>query len=75
MVDRAPPGKKIEKDPSITKYIAMDCEMVGCGADGKRSVLARVSLVNYFGDVLYDKHVKVVERVTGNPPVTSSVCA
>jgi hypothetical protein len=31
---------------SVTKVLAMDCEMVGAGSDGKRSILARVSLVN-----------------------------
>lgn len=33
---------------SLTKVLAMDCEMVGAGSDGKRSILARVSLVNLF---------------------------
>lgn len=46
------------------KYIAMDCEMVGVGPDGQRSALARVSLVNYNGHVLFDKYVAVSERVT-----------
>lgn len=32
---------------SVTKVLAMDCEMVGAGLDGKRSILARVSLVCY----------------------------
>jgi hypothetical protein len=30
---------------ALTKVIAMDCEMVGVGADGRRSALARVSVV------------------------------
>ncbi|KAI5077646.1 hypothetical protein GOP47_0007470 [Adiantum capillus-veneris] len=51
-------------DCSITKVLAMDCEMVGAGLDGKRSILARVSLVNIWGNVVYDKHVKPLEKVT-----------
>lgn len=30
----------------LTRVVAMDCEMVGTGADGSRSVLARVSIVS-----------------------------
>lgn len=48
----------------ITDIVAIDCEMVGVGPDGKQNALARVSVVNYSGDVLYDKFVKVKERVT-----------
>ncbi|KJE89060.1 hypothetical protein CAOG_08430 [Capsaspora owczarzaki ATCC 30864] len=47
-----------------TKFIAVDCEMVGVGERGERSALARVSVVNYFGQVLYDSFVKPQERVT-----------
>ncbi|SAM00239.1 hypothetical protein [Absidia glauca] len=45
-------------------YVAMDCEMVGVGPDGKESALARASLVNYNGAVLLDVFVKPKERVT-----------
>lgn len=51
-------------DCSLTKVLAMDCEMVGAGLDGKRSILARVCLVNTWGNVVYDKHAKPVEQVT-----------
>ncbi|XP_072947036.1 uncharacterized protein [Epargyreus clarus] len=47
----------------ITKFIAMDCEMVGIGYDGEDHMLARVSLVNKFGDCIYDKFVKPREEV------------
>lgn len=30
---------------SLTKALALDCEMVGVGYEGKRNALARVSLV------------------------------
>lgn len=38
--------------------------MVGVGFEGKKSVLARVAIVNAFGHVLYDKFVKPKEFVT-----------
>ena len=37
--------------------------MVGCGEDGKRSVLARVSVVNEDGNVVLDTFVAPGERV------------
>lgn len=46
------------------RYVALDCEMVGVGPDGSRSALARVSLVDYKGQVLLDTFVKVYEKVT-----------
>lgn len=47
----------------IGKYVAMDCEMVGVGPEGKESVLARVSIVNYYGNVILDKFVLPREKV------------
>jgi len=44
--------------------IAMDCEMVGVGEGGKRSMLARVSLVDWDGNVLVDTFVAPTEHVT-----------
>jgi RNA exonuclease 4 len=38
--------------------------MVGIGIDGKKSALARVSAVDYEGNILLDTHVRVPERVT-----------
>ncbi|KAF1332826.1 Rna exonuclease 4, partial [Globisporangium splendens] len=46
------------------QILAMDCEMVGVGLSGKTSVLARCSIVDYNGNVVYDKHVRPVEKVT-----------
>ncbi|MCO5557883.1 hypothetical protein L7F22_011455 [Adiantum nelumboides] len=60
---------------SLTKVLAMDCEMVGAGLDGKRSILARVSLVNMWGNVVYEKHVKPLERVTDYRTKVSGVRA
>ncbi|XP_074457618.1 apoptosis-enhancing nuclease isoform X2 [Larus michahellis] len=39
------------------KYVAIDCEMVGTGPQGRLSELARCSVVNYEGDVIYDKYI------------------
>jgi RNA exonuclease 4 len=44
--------------------VACDCEMVGVGQDGKRSMLARVALVDGLGNTMYDQHVRAVEKVT-----------
>lgn len=38
--------------------------MVGVGAKGKYSVLARVSIVNYYGEVLLDRFVKSRREIT-----------
>ncbi|MCJ1395388.1 3'-5' exonuclease [Xylographa bjoerkii] len=47
------------------KYIAIDCEMVGVGPTPDHdSALARVSLVNYHGEQLYDSFVLPKEAVT-----------
>jgi RNA exonuclease 4 len=61
--------KQIEYENSIpeeikSKYIALDCEMVGIGSKGQTSALARVSIVNWHGSVLLDTFVQVPDRVT-----------
>ena len=47
----------------ITKRLGIDCEMVGVGIDGKDSMLARVSIVNSFGEAVYDKFVAPMQKV------------
>ncbi|TSK28093.1 Apoptosis-enhancing nuclease [Bagarius yarrelli] len=44
--------------------LAIDCEMVGTGPNGQFSELARCSLVNYSGTVIYDKYVLPRRPVT-----------
>ena len=51
----------------------MDCEMVGVGEEGKESILARVSLVNQYGQCIYDKFVKPSEKVTDYRTFVSGV--
>ncbi|KAJ2699939.1 3'-5' exonuclease [Coemansia sp. IMI 209128] len=53
-----------EKREAIGKYLAIDCEMVGAGFKGSRSMLARVSIVNYYGHVILDTYVQPLEPVT-----------
>ncbi|KAK9351886.1 ribonuclease H-like domain-containing protein [Lipomyces doorenjongii] len=53
-----------ETKTAIGKYVSLDCEFVGVGHEGKRSVLARVSIVNYYGAVVMDEFVRPEEKVT-----------
>ncbi|CAH2083364.1 unnamed protein product [Euphydryas editha] len=55
--------KNNKKKDKLTKFLAMDCEMVGVGYEGADHMLARVSIVNKFGDCIYDKFVKAREEV------------
>ncbi|PYH47785.1 Nop53-domain-containing protein [Aspergillus saccharolyticus JOP 1030-1] len=49
----------------LGKYVAMDCEMVGVGPNPDNdSALARVSIVNFNGEQLYDSYVRPMEMVT-----------
>lgn len=58
-------GKDVSstKTKDIGKFIAIDCEFVGVGLEGKEDALARVSLVNYNGYVIMDEYVRPRERV------------
>jgi len=58
-----------------SRYVAIDCEMVGCGPGGYRSALARVSIVNWDGDVILDKYVRVEEEVTDYRTFVSGITA
>jgi RNA exonuclease 4 len=51
-------------DAYKSRYVAIDCEMVGIGSSGKQSALARVSLTGWDGQQLMDRFVKVPSRVT-----------
>jgi RNA exonuclease 4 len=54
----------LSKDVDIGKYVGIDCEMVGVGREEDRSVLARVSIVNFHGTQVYDSFVRPKEFVT-----------
>jgi RNA exonuclease 4 len=47
-----------------SRYLAVDCEMVGIGSEGQQSALARVSITNWNKDVVLDTFVKVPGKVT-----------
>lgn len=47
-----------------TAVVALDCEMVGTGPGGRCSELARCSIVDYHGNILYDKYVQTCQPVT-----------
>jgi DNA polymerase III epsilon subunit-like protein len=57
-----PPSHVLSADEQ--RFIALDCEMVGVGHEGKRSALAEVVLVDWAGRVLYHTHVAPLEPVT-----------
>ncbi|XP_048321160.1 uncharacterized protein LOC107432521 isoform X2 [Ziziphus jujuba] len=56
------PLTPVNDDISVTDAVAMDCEMVGV-SQGNKSALGRVTLVNKWGNVIYDEFVRPVERV------------
>ncbi|CAG8612210.1 6756_t:CDS:2, partial [Ambispora gerdemannii] len=45
-------------------FYAIDCEMVGIGPNGAKSLLARVSLVDFHGNIVFDSYVKPNQPVT-----------
>ncbi|KAG5551292.1 hypothetical protein RHGRI_009645 [Rhododendron griersonianum] len=57
------PLNPTSSDCSVTDAIAMDCEMVGVSPLGNKSALGRVTLVNKWGNVIYDEYVRPVDRV------------
>ena len=57
-------GSRSARERQLTAVVSLDCEMVGCGVDCSRSLLARCSLVNYHGCVLYDSFVQPTEVVS-----------
>ena len=54
----------LSDDEVMWWVIAMDCKTVLAGEDGEDAILARVSIVNYFGNCVYDKFVKPTMKVT-----------
>ena len=51
-------------DTAKSKYIGLDCEMVGLGDEGKQSALARCCLVDFDGLKIYDEFVRPQGYVT-----------
>jgi len=44
--------------PPPDRFLALDCEMVGIGQDGTQSALARVSVMDWYGNVVMDEFIK-----------------
>uniref|UniRef100_T1JI87 RNA exonuclease 4 n=1 Tax=Strigamia maritima TaxID=126957 RepID=T1JI87_STRMM len=66
-IDTIAPKTTLVKDNAfkgVTQCVAIDCEMVGVGDNGRESHLARVSIVNHFGHCILDKYVSPQEKVT-----------
>lgn len=57
------PNEGLAKDIELGKYIAVDCEMVGVGDGGFGHALARVSIVDFHGQQVYDSYVRPKEKV------------
>ena len=45
------------------RCVSLDCEMVGIGPAGDFSMLARCSIVNHHGNVLYDSYVAPMDKI------------
>jgi len=74
LVDRDIPNNNLAKKTRVLKgkkkvlnlkalqererFVAMDCEMVGIGPYGQQSSLARVTIVNWYGMVLFDEFIQ-----------------
>ncbi|EXJ55623.1 hypothetical protein A1O7_08552 [Cladophialophora yegresii CBS 114405] len=66
----------LSAEVEIGRYVALDCEMVGVGPNPDReSALARVSIVNYNGDQVYDSYVLPLEPVTDYRTHVSGISA
>ncbi|XP_067292417.1 apoptosis-enhancing nuclease [Pseudorasbora parva] len=55
------------------RIVAMDCEMVGTGPGGRCSEVARCSIVNYYGSVIYDKYILPRHPVTDYRTIWSGI--
>lgn len=58
-----------------SRYVALDCEMVGVGENGTQSAVARVTLVNWDGEILMDRYVKPDREITDYRTYVSGITA
>ncbi|GLV42955.1 Adenylate kinase 3 [Carabus blaptoides fortunei] len=74
-VTMAPHPNHTVSEVNVTsgRCIAIDCEMVGIGDGGKDNMLARVSLVEESGSVVYDTFVKAQQQVVDYRTAVSGV--
>ncbi|XP_071767194.1 apoptosis-enhancing nuclease [Centroberyx gerrardi] len=62
--ETSPPASGRSSPCLLTTVVALDCEMVGTGPGGRCSELARCSILDYHGNVVYDKYIRPCQRVT-----------
>lgn len=55
------------------QFVAMDCEMVGVGAGGFQSAIARVTIINWNGQVLLDEFIQPDREVVDYRTFVSGV--
>lgn len=58
----SPPTRIPEWSPQ--QCVALDAEMVGVGQYGTNSSVARVVVVDWYGEVLFDEYIKQTQQVT-----------
>mmetsp|Transcript_17694 Transcript_17694/g.40824 ORF Transcript_17694/g.40824 Transcript_17694/m.40824 type:complete len:307 (-) Transcript_17694:208-1128(-) len=56
-----------------SKYLALDCEMVGIGYKGKQSSVARVTLVDWNGRIVWDEFIRQDQEVADYRTFVSGV--
>jgi len=64
---RPPPPQPQQPDltPEEAKnFTALDCEMVGIGPLGRKSALARATLVDWNGNIVFDEYIQQQDEVT-----------
>lgn len=61
---QSPDINAVRSTAKLTRMLALDCEMVGSGMDGKESILARICIVNSCGEVVFQSFVKPSSPVT-----------
>ena len=61
---RSGPPIPLNDDFSITDCLALDCEMVGVGLGGVKSVLGQVSVINEHLNVVHTSYCRPTETVT-----------
>lgn len=59
--------------PSDEHYLAISCSNVGVGPGGTTSMLARVSIVDYRGRIIFDKYVAPTMQVTDYRTSTTGI--
>lgn len=50
--------------PAESQFVALDCEMVGIGEGGHNSSIARITLIDWDGNVLLDEYIRQCREVT-----------